>query len=574
VALTSDGGQVIASALFLFPSLDPIAVVAQWDGSSWATLGIATSPEEDGPIVNDVYASGGTLAIAGEFDTVSGVPADQVAVWNGVSWSGNTGGKVSYYGANSVAVKSGDVFAGARSYDIAGTGATGIARWDGAQWYRMSNIPANGMQWYVEALAIDGDGHLVAGGDFTAAGDAPADYLAVFDGSAWTELGGGVNGYVECLLADGPVLYVGGNFTQAGSTPVNKVAAWDGGSWDDLGGGIAGGAYALAVYDGDLIVGGNCYAINGCTLGHVVRWNGLSWSALGTLQDGSYLTARALQVHDGDLYVGGSFGAVNGVIASRVARWDGAAWWPVGDGFDEAVFALATFAGELYAGGIFQYTGATPARGIARWDGMQWVEVDGGISGHPNHKVTSMSVVGPSLYVGGSFLSLGGAGALGIGRWDGAGWSPLLGGGTWDGTFPGVDVVVATEECVWVGGTFRWAGGKYSRYIGRYLQVPTGVTGGDVPAAGVQLGQNAPNPFNPGTTIRYTVSERGPATLRIYDVRGRLVRTLTDRVLAPDQYTVTWDGKDDAGHGVPSGVYFYRLEANGTSMSRRMVLLK
>ena len=63
-------------------------------------------------------------------------------------------------------------------------------------------------------------------------------------------------------------------------------------------------------------------------------------------------------------------------------------------------------------------------------------------------------------------------------------------------------------------------------------------------------------------------------TLRVYDVAGHLVRTLVDAQRSPGTYEARWDGRDERGRGVASGVYFYRLRAGDFSQTRRMVLLK
>ncbi|MGH7681655.1 MAG: FlgD immunoglobulin-like domain containing protein, partial [Candidatus Eiseniibacteriota bacterium] len=89
------------------------------------------------------------------------------------------------------------------------------------------------------------------------------------------------------------------------------------------------------------------------------------------------------------------------------------------------------------------------------------------------------------------------------------------------------------------------------------------------------LFQNAPNPFNPETTIRYSLSSPGWATIRIFNAGGALVRTLVDRHHAAGVYTARWDGKDDGGHRLSSGVYFYKLQtASGTSAAKKLLMLK
>jgi hypothetical protein len=89
------------------------------------------------------------------------------------------------------------------------------------------------------------------------------------------------------------------------------------------------------------------------------------------------------------------------------------------------------------------------------------------------------------------------------------------------------------------------------------------------------LYQNVPNPFNPTTVIHYDVPERGGhVTLRVYDVAGRLVRTLVDRQQMEGVKRVTWDGRNTQGSLVSTGVYFYRMTAPGFTKTRKMVLLK
>ena len=88
------------------------------------------------------------------------------------------------------------------------------------------------------------------------------------------------------------------------------------------------------------------------------------------------------------------------------------------------------------------------------------------------------------------------------------------------------------------------------------------------------LHQNVPNPFNPSTRISYDLPARSPVTLRVYDVDGRLVRKMVDAVQGPGAFSADWNGQNDRGYPVASGVYFYRLDAGPRIETRKMVFLK
>lgn len=89
-----------------------------------------------------------------------------------------------------------------------------------------------------------------------------------------------------------------------------------------------------------------------------------------------------------------------------------------------------------------------------------------------------------------------------------------------------------------------------------------------------RLDQNIPNPFNPSTVIGYRIPEAAPVRLAIYNLLGQQVRVLVDRHMEAGSFSATWDGKDETGRQVSSGVYLYRIQAGGFSASRRMMFLK
>ena len=107
--------------------------------------------------------------------------------------------------------------------------------------------------------------------------------------------------------------------------------------------------------------------------------------------------------------------------------------------------------------------------------------------------------------------------------------------------------------------------------IGWLTSLPTG-TGPALPAAASLT--NYPNPFNPTTTIRYTVPSAQAVTLAIFDVSGRLVRSLDTGAKTQGAHEKTWDGRDNGGRPVASGVYYARLAGPSTTLTRKVVLLK
>ena len=135
----------------------------------------------------------------------------------------------------------------------------------------------------------------------------------------------------------------------------------------------------------------------------------------------------------------------------------------------------------------------------------------------------------------------------------------------------------------WPGGAFQVSlqvyfqddcGLNHNQILTVDLNPPTYATPVGHPTYQNRLDANMPNPFNPTTTIRYELASSGPASIRIYDASGALVRTLVNRSHDVGSYEVRWDGRDNSGKSVASGVYFYRLESGRFSQTRRMVLLK
>ncbi len=107
------------------------------------------------------------------------------------------------------------------------------------------------------------------------------------------------------------------------------------------------------------------------------------------------------------------------------------------------------------------------------------------------------------------------------------------------------------------------------------LLAPSGMSGVDLPLPTVSgLTAVAPNPFNPSTSVSFRLATAGHATIQVYDMSGRLVRTLASGEYAQGEHSVTWDGRRDDGTGAASGMYFMRLQADGRVDGRKAMLLK
>jgi hypothetical protein len=238
---------------------------------------------------------------------------------------------------------------GGRFPTAGGTLVNSIATWDGAAFGALGA----GVDGEIRTLvAYNGD--LIAGGSFANAGGSPARNIARWDGSAWHPLGSGVYDAIPDGTADGVWgmvvwqgdLYVVGDFTHAGESEISYVARWDGSTWSDVGGGVSlieGGPTGLRgidVHIGHLVIVGAFDFAGGVDAINIAQWNGVIWSPVGSGSDpyGGFLNLRqaALSVasYKGLLYVGADFSEAVGEAAAALAVWDGVSWEPVDAGLD------------------------------------------------------------------------------------------------------------------------------------------------------------------------------------------------------------------------------------------------
>src|SRR5262249_34286846 len=246
-----------------------------------------------------------------------------------------------------------------------------VAHWNGTSWSSLGSGAANGVDGEVFALSTT-SANVYVGGAFTHAGGQAANHVARFDGT-WHTLGSdtanGTDAAVGALAsASDATVYAGGNFIHAGGQVVNYIAEWNGTTWSPLasagGVGVCGSVSALAAYNGGVYAGGNFPDFSGCPPGvgnagnHVSYWSGSQWNYLleaGPILSGGDNRGTSRLVSGNALYGGGVFRQVDTgsggiVLAPGAVRWRNGGWNALASGLaNEIVLSLGLFQGKLYA---------------------------------------------------------------------------------------------------------------------------------------------------------------------------------------------------------------------------------
>ena len=345
-------------------------------------------------------------------------------------------------------------------------------------------------------LDIDGTGgggpnHIYAGGAFTTltTSGTVVNRIARFTpGGAWAALGTGLNGTVNALAswdadndpANGALLVAGGEFTTAGGAPANRVAIWNGATWAALGTGTSGTVRALCEYDEDrdgpnpprLFIGGQFDTAGGVTVNNIARWDGTAFTAIGPVGNvgvGPTPAAmiNAFAVFDPDfagplprtLFVGGLFNRAGAIAnANHVAQWNGTEFLALSGGGSNGVTGGAmtmvnaftvydpdasgnSDVPALVIAGQFSQGGNVAGSNIIRYGRIPQTNpaiqgfrsVSAGTVNGPINAVAVFdeggaladTLIPPALYIGGSFTSAFGANAGNAARFNGSAWTSL-----------------------------------------------------------------------------------------------------------------------------------------------------
>jgi hypothetical protein len=352
-----------------------IILTARCSAQTWSVL--PGGSDYIGGQINAMVVYNGQLFAGGQFDSAGNTAASNIAAWNGTAWNGLNGGVMATHwhepSVQAMAVYNNDLYVGGSFDSLPGSVIDNIARWDGSSWTAI--LPGVSL---VRAMTVY-DGDLYVAGVFDSAGSLPASNIAMWNGSAWASVDGGVWGTgAYGLSVYNNKLIVSGNFSSAGSAHLSAVniASWDGANWGSLGNGIGdtvnSSVVALTAYNNHLIASGTFQSAGSVFAQNIAEWDGSSWAAmgqgLGNGSDTQYVVALA--GYNGALIAGGHFLTTgSGATVSNIAQWNGSLWsaMDLGLSADGAVISLCPWNGSLYVGGGFETAGALTAGSIAEW---------------------------------------------------------------------------------------------------------------------------------------------------------------------------------------------------------------
>jgi hypothetical protein len=611
--MTVFNGRLIVSGLFNSGGASPN--ITQYDGS-YTGMGAGTST-----YITTMFPYGGLLYVGGSLTTVDAHPANHMAKWNGSGWATVGGGSISSV-LSMTNFLGGLVLGGGFSQSTTGgQTAVDIGSWNGTT---LSPF-GSGFDNQVNALksfkyaGATGPYELVAGGYFTHSGGLAVNRIARWDvdplggiNPGWQAMGPGMDGAVLAIERFNNATYAGGNFFYSGTTALASIGRWNPttSQWDNIGG-ANGVVYALKSYGGYLYAGGSFTQIGSVSTGGLARYNGTSWSNVGGFFLGS---VYALEAWNNLLVIGGDYAGINS--SPDLAWYNGSGYGTFSTGgSNSAINALHGNGSRLYVGGTFTSLGGIAANRVGYWDGS-WHAMTTGA----DNSVYALGALGDEEHVGGAFAF---AGTLGSPRW--ALYSPT--GVPWFTQQPfnqsvstGANVSFtahlasgyATPSLQWYRkgfpaadgptGTGSTIAGSNNETLqlsnvsvadaGAYLLVITNACGTDssnqvtltvdgVTAAPTQapvtmdvIESFGPNPSRGAAHVAFALARDAHVQMTVHDIAGRIVRRMDAGALPSGRHALEWDGRDDGGQAVHTGLYLVRLRAGDRMLGTRRLVIE
>jgi hypothetical protein len=299
--------------------------IARWDGSSWNTMG----GSDNGP--DEILLHNDHIYIAGGIGILSGKPIRGVGVWNGSTWdsipiqpfSDNQPTAIVF----ALASINNELYIGGAFNSVGGIPVNNLAKWNGNNWSSLF-FPLSDS--YIYSIC-EYKGELYIGGNFysSAYPNDTIQNIMRYNGSIWKSVGGGLHGgmdEVSSMVVFNNELYVAGTFTVAHGNPGNYIAKWDGTSWSDVGGGVIGlfggngQIHELKVFNNELYAGGAFSFAGGVPAQYIAKWNGTEWCGFGSVFDNGI---TSLAFYKDTLYAGGGFWTIDGDSMNYIAKWTG-----------------------------------------------------------------------------------------------------------------------------------------------------------------------------------------------------------------------------------------------------------
>jgi hypothetical protein len=572
---------------------------------TWVSLGGGVQ----GPAVHAIEQYNGQIIAGGNFDQAGNVNGTRfIAKWNGSVWS--TVGPPSYFTGPvyALTMHNNELIAGG---NFNPGSLFKIASWNGTAWLPLGSGSTDGI---IYALFSWRD-TLYAGGAFTRIGGVYADNIAKWDGTVWSPLGSGTNGNVLAITADGFTgkIVAGGSFNQAGGiNNVNNVAEWNGTLWSAMGSGLDGVVNTLESLPWGVLAGGGFNH-------HICVWaGGSSWGPFGGgIDTGNVFTISAKLYQPNDpalILVGGTFRLPPFSSYNNIGSYIGGGWNYIGtfDNYVYKIFEASPY--DIYAAGNFITSGGNTVNKIARLNthiqmfqrvnlrkpiydyGVTFDTMPGFGDKSLSFQVEDVNIsIDTVQHTNNSDLvfilkhngisdtliyNAGGTGDNFICTYlNDSAFTPIQNGtAPFTGEFrphrPLSQFNGVTAAGSWVleihdratgnTGMFNaWSITIQLRDVIGIQQINT-----DIPKK-FTLSQNYPNPFNPMTKIKFNVPKSSNVNITVFDVLGRHITTLVNEKLNAGSYETEWNANN-----MPGGVYFYKIETESYSETKKMVLVK